>query len=51
MNWRSLYSYRKAKVFPQWMEAVCTVIKREVGFIGWLPLGGLDEDGNIKAML
>ncbi|OJT03809.1 hypothetical protein TRAPUB_5538 [Trametes pubescens] len=41
---------QKAQVFPEWIEEVCSVIGLEVGWIGWFPIGGLDEHNNIRAM-
>ncbi|KAJ8474050.1 hypothetical protein ONZ51_g7479 [Trametes cubensis] len=40
----------KAQVFPSWISDVCTRIGDEIGWIGWFPVGGVDEDGHIKAI-
>ncbi|KAJ3005967.1 hypothetical protein NUW54_g4112 [Trametes sanguinea] len=40
----------KVKEFPQWFGEVCNTIGLEIGWIGWFPIGGLDENGEIKAI-
>ncbi|KAJ2984405.1 hypothetical protein NUW54_g10526 [Trametes sanguinea] len=40
----------KVKEFPQWFGEVCNTIGVEIGWIGWFPIGGLDENGEIKAI-
>ncbi|KAJ2994582.1 hypothetical protein NUW54_g7527 [Trametes sanguinea] len=40
----------KVKEFPQWFGEVCDTIGLEIGWIGWFPVGGLDENGEIKAI-
>ncbi|KAI9062145.1 hypothetical protein FKP32DRAFT_1677483 [Trametes sanguinea] len=40
----------KVKAFPPWFGELCNTIGHEIGWIGWFPIGGLDENGEIKAI-
>ncbi|KAI0323241.1 hypothetical protein GY45DRAFT_1341568 [Cubamyces sp. BRFM 1775] len=40
----------KAEAFPKWIGDICTQIGTEIGWIGWFPVGGVDEHGQIKAI-
>ncbi|OSC96185.1 hypothetical protein PYCCODRAFT_1472828 [Trametes coccinea BRFM310] len=46
----SLPREEKVKAFPQWFGEICNTIGIEIGWIGWFPIGGLDENGEIKAI-